>query len=214
MRPFLIAILGCLLTVSAFAQRGGHGGGGRGGGGGGGFSRGGFGGGGGYRSGGFGFRGGYGNGGYRGYGGFGRGYRGFGYSSWYPYGYPYSYPYGYSYYGYNAYPYTESYPPVSYYQQPAVVVNQGFGYQSDEQPQERSYSRRPNDETDYRPTLYLIAMKDHNIRPALTYWVERGTLHYVTMEREMREIPLGSIDRELSERLNRERDMTFRLPAS
>ena len=29
----------------------------------------------------------------------------------------------------------------------------------------------------------------------------------------MREIPISGIDRELSERLNRERNMTFRLPA-
>jgi hypothetical protein len=206
----------------------------------GGFSRGGFSGGGAYRGGGFssGLRGGYGggynrgfyggrgfNGGFRGFRGYYGGwypgfYRyGFGlglgygyYSDWYPYSYGYSgYPadYGYSnYYGSTAL----SYPPVTqvYNQQPPPREQQSY----DQAPLERSEARRPNDSDDYKPTLYLIALKDHNVRLALTYWVERGSLHYITMEREMREVPLASIDRDLSERLNRERNMTFRIPAA
>ena len=38
-----------------------------------------------------------------------------------------------------------------------------------------------------------------------------ATLHYVTMERQTKTVELASVDRELSERLNRERHVAFSL---
>ncbi len=46
---------------------------------------------------------------------------------------------------------------------------------------------------------------------AVAYWVEGGTLNYVTREHEQRQAPLGSIDRAFSEQLNRDRHVDFQL---
>ncbi len=59
---------------------------------------------------------------------------------------------------------------------------------------------------------YLIAFKDHTIYAALAYWVEDGTLHYVTNQNTHNQVSLDLVDRELSDRLNRERSVDFRLP--
>ena len=64
----------------------------------------------------------------------------------------------------------------------------------------------------YEDPLYLLAMNDGTIRAVLAYWVDGATVHYVTMDHEQKQTPLSSLDRSLSERLNRERNVTFRLP--
>ena len=64
----------------------------------------------------------------------------------------------------------------------------------------------------YEDTLFLLAMNDGTIRAVLAYWVEGATVHYVTMDHEQKQTPLSSLDHGLSERLNRERNVTFRLP--
>jgi hypothetical protein len=46
----------------------------------------------------------------------------------------------------------------------------------------------------------------------VAYWVDGATLHYVSMDHEQKQAPLSSVDRDLSERFNRERNVTFRLP--
>ena len=60
--------------------------------------------------------------------------------------------------------------------------------------------------------IYLIAMRDHVIRAAASYWVDGQTLHYVTLQHEERQAPLDSVDRGLSMQLNRERRVQFQLP--
>jgi hypothetical protein len=65
----------------------------------------------------------------------------------------------------------------------------------------------------YVPTLYLIAFQDNSIRAALAYWTEGSTLRYVTLAHEQKQAPLASVDRVLSERLNGERHVLFRLPS-
>ena len=65
----------------------------------------------------------------------------------------------------------------------------------------------------YGPTLYLIAFQDNSIRAALAYWMEGSTLRYVTLDHEQKQAPLASVDRALSERLNGERHVLFRLPS-
>ena len=66
---------------------------------------------------------------------------------------------------------------------------------------------------DDQPTVYLIAFRDHSIVQALGYWMEGNTLHYVSMEHSLNQASLDLIDRALSQRLNDERGVEFRLPA-
>lgn len=63
-------------------------------------------------------------------------------------------------------------------------------------------------------TVYLIAFKDHSIVQALGYWMEGSTLHYVTVDHDLNQVSLNLIDRDLSQRLNSERNVEFRLPAA
>jgi hypothetical protein len=63
-----------------------------------------------------------------------------------------------------------------------------------------------------QPTLYLIAFKDHSIVSALGYWVEGSSLHYVSVEHTLNQASLDLIDRDLSQRLNDERNVEFHLP--
>ena len=63
------------------------------------------------------------------------------------------------------------------------------------------------------PTVYLIALRDHTIVPALAYWVDGKTLKYVNMDHAIREAPLNQVDRGFSLRLNEERNVDFHLPA-
>jgi len=62
-------------------------------------------------------------------------------------------------------------------------------------------------------TLYLIAYKNQTIYPAVKYWVEGGTLDYITPTGAHKRATLDLIDTALSERLNRERNVRFVLPA-
>jgi hypothetical protein len=60
--------------------------------------------------------------------------------------------------------------------------------------------------------IFLIAFNDHTIRAVAQYWVVGKTLHYVTLEREEHQAPLDTIDRNLSQALNHERQVPFSLP--
>lgn len=60
--------------------------------------------------------------------------------------------------------------------------------------------------------IYLIAFRDQMIRAAISYSVSGATLRYVTLQHEEKQVPLESIDRDLTLRLNRERRVTFQLP--
>jgi len=146
------------------------------------------------------------------------------YGSWWdPFWYNDSYPssYDYPYAGYASYPYggyASGTPPV-------VIVNSTpYGYPAApaveyepappvivQPPQPPAASALPQSGK-YDEQLYLVAFRDGVIRPAVAYWVEGTTLHYVTMDHEQKQTPLTSVDRGLSERLNRERNVPFRLP--
>jgi hypothetical protein len=60
-----------------------------------------------------------------------------------------------------------------------------------------------------RPTIYLIAFKDHHIMQALGYWTEGSMLHYVSVEYAFNHASISLIDSELSQRLNHERGLAF-----
>ena len=59
---------------------------------------------------------------------------------------------------------------------------------------------------------YLIAFKDHSIYSAFAYWVEGDTLHYVTPQRVHNQASLSLVDRDLTDKLNRDRNMQVKLP--
>ena len=124
-------------------------------------------------------------------------------------------------------------PAPMYYPQPQqaappVVINQYFVPETAARPMVREYTSDANGgirvygpETSVaaetappaseNPT-YLIAFKDHTIYAAIAYWLEDNTLHYVTNQNTHNQVSLDLVDRELSGRLNRERNVDFRLP--
>jgi hypothetical protein len=110
---------------------------------------------------------------------------------------------------------------------PSVVINQNFvpqqgnpvvrEYEADAPPDQpsgmRLYQNTSHPYDDAQPTLYLIAFKDHSIIQALGYWMEGGALHYVSVEHTLNQVSMDLIDRDLSQRLNDERGVQFKLPA-
>ena len=61
---------------------------------------------------------------------------------------------------------------------------------------------------------YLLAFKDHSIYSAVAYWADGDTLHYFTAGNIHNQASMALIDRELTERLNRELGIEFTLPAA
>jgi hypothetical protein len=124
---------------------------------------------------------------------------------------------------------------------PSVVINQNFvppqanpqvrDYTGDQQPQAQQdqsgmklYQAPPShpyadaaaaaaaQRASDQPTIYLIALRDHTIVQALGYWMEGSTLHYVSAEHTLNQLSIDLVDRDLSQRLNDERGVDFRLP--
>jgi hypothetical protein len=60
--------------------------------------------------------------------------------------------------------------------------------------------------------IFLIAMKDHAIYPAIAYWVEDDTLNYISEQGVRNRVSLDLVDREFSTQLNKERSIDFGLP--
>lgn len=117
--------------------------------------------------------------------------------------------------------------PQQQYMGPQVIINQNFApdlarpvvreYVPDAGGGIRIYGpqsqagENPAPVAEESPT-FLIAFKDHTIYAALAYWVEGDTLHYVTNQNTHNQVSLDLVDRDLSDRLNRERQVDFRLP--
>jgi hypothetical protein len=66
-------------------------------------------------------------------------------------------------------------------------------------------------DNDGKPTIYLIAFKDHRIVEALGYWTEGTMLHYVSVEYAFNHASISLIDSDVSQRLNHERGIEFTL---
>ncbi|MGA2274865.1 MAG: hypothetical protein ABSH00_15010 [Bryobacteraceae bacterium] len=180
----------------------------------------------GYGRGGYGYGRGYGYGGW-GYGGYlpyyGWGYPwyGFGLGYWPDYGYYNYYPYGYS------YPDTYSDPGYAYSPGPAMTYAPAdppaqavapSSYGGAAHPVTRSYDEYGQETaaaggsaTSSSP-IYLIAQKDGEIQAAASYWIAGQTLHYVTLDRQEKQVELSSIDRALTQQLNHERHVSITLP--
>jgi hypothetical protein len=142
--------------------------------------------------------------------------------------YGYGYGYGYDPSVDSGQGYSNQEPPiVNTNSAPSVVINQSF-VPPQYNPQVREYGNTNDDAqssaqepapaprrtaADDQPTLYLIAFKDHSIVQALGYWMEGDNLHYVTVDHDLNQASLDLIDRDLSQRLNSERGLEFKLPA-
>jgi len=61
---------------------------------------------------------------------------------------------------------------------------------------------------------YLLAFKDHTIYSAVAYWADGDTLHYFTLGNVHNQASISLLDRDLTERLNRELGIEFKLPAA
>ncbi|MDX1982624.1 MAG: hypothetical protein SFV51_20295 [Bryobacteraceae bacterium] len=64
---------------------------------------------------------------------------------------------------------------------------------------------------DERPTITLLAFSDSSVVAAIGYWTQGDTLHYVTSTFGKKTAPLGTLDRSLTDQLNRERSVEFKL---
>ena len=62
------------------------------------------------------------------------------------------------------------------------------------------------------PSHYLIAFKDHTIYSAVAYWVDGDTLHYFTSANTHNQASVSLVDRDLTERLNKESGLEVKLP--
>jgi hypothetical protein len=70
------------------------------------------------------------------------------------------------------------------------------------------YQPRPDDQV-----MFFIALKDSSVYTAVAYWVEDGTLHYITPEGRHNQVSIDLVDRRTSATLNEGRKVEFRLPA-
>jgi len=128
-------------------------------------------------------------------------------------------------YGYNDpnYNYGDPNQPQNYAydpnQPPPVLVNRN--YQPDSiNPVIRNYSGDAIQDpqagnagiNDTPQIVFLIAMKDHTIFPAVAYWVEDNTLNYITTQGVHNSVSLDGVDRDFSKLLNSQRQIDFALP--
>ena len=63
-----------------------------------------------------------------------------------------------------------------------------------------------------KPPIYLIAHKDGDIHAATSYWSDGLMLHCITLEGAHEQIRLDLVDWKLSNDLNRQRNLDFRIP--
>lgn len=63
-----------------------------------------------------------------------------------------------------------------------------------------------------KPSLYLIALKDGSVQTTVAYWYEDGALQYVGKDWQVHQVALDQLDKRLSQQLNSERGVDFRLP--
>ena len=102
--------------------------------------------------------------------------------------------------------------------QPAQPVIQYFGSDDAQDPTTPTAAAddlQPVEEPDStaEPSHYLIAFKDHTIYSAVAYWVDGDTLHYFTSANTHNQASVSLVDRDLTERLNKESGLEVKLPS-
>jgi len=106
-------------------------------------------------------------------------------------------------------------PPPA--QQPVTPVIINYNYSTPPPPVPDLNSARPQpaaeEDSSAEPSHYLIAFQDHTIYAATAYWVDGDTLHYFTAGNVHNQASLALVDRDFTERLNKEAGLDVRLPA-
>jgi hypothetical protein len=59
---------------------------------------------------------------------------------------------------------------------------------------------------------YLLAFKDRNIYSAVAYWIDGGTIHYITSGNQHNQATIDLLDRPLTERLSKGSGYEVKLP--
>jgi len=106
---------------------------------------------------------------------------------------------------------------------PTVVINQTFGAS----PNTDSQAARSSDSSSVQiyqapsapvygtssqtATIYLVAFTDGTIKPAIAYWIDGDSLAYVTPQGNLNRASLALIDKEYTDRLNKDNGSPVRL---
>ena len=109
---------------------------------------------------------------------------------------------------------TVIYPPRQQATPVMIQVGPDGEYTTMAQRQPATIYEPPSEEPGPAPdsTRYLLAFKDHTIYSAVAYWADGDTLHYFTAGNTHNQASISLIDRELTDRLNRELGIDFKLP--
>ncbi len=110
-------------------------------------------------------------------------------------------------------------PPPDQPANPPVAINQDFGPESqpgEGRPTIQSYSApsAPRPEPSEDQPLFFIGLTDNSVYTAVAYWVEGGTLNYITPQGRHNQVSLSLIDRETTGRLNRGSKFQLHLPGA
>ena len=100
--------------------------------------------------------------------------------------------------------------------QPAtpVVINYNYGTPAPVPVPEQPVMREQGTADDSSSgEHYLIAFKDRTIYAATAYWVDGDTLHYFTAGNVHNQASLALVDREFTQRLNKEAGLDVKIPA-
>ena len=86
-----------------------------------------------------------------------------------------------------------------------VVINYNYGPPAPNPNADAANGQAPQADQDANePAHYLIAMKDHTIYVTTAYWVDGDTLHYFTAGNVHNQASVSLVDRDFTERLNKE----------
>jgi hypothetical protein len=101
--------------------------------------------------------------------------------------------------------------------QPAPTVIQYFGSEDAQDPTTPTAAAEDSQPVEEpasiaEPSHYLIAFKDHSVYSAVAYWVDGDTLHYFTSGNTHNQASVSLVDRDLTERLNKESGLEVKLP--
>ena len=107
--------------------------------------------------------------------------------------------------------------PVNDSSQPAPAVIQYFGSDDAQDPTTPTAAAEDSQPVEEpasiaEPSHYLIAFKDHSVYSAVAYWVDGDTLHYFTSGNTHNQVSVSLVDRDLTERLNKESGLEVKLP--
>jgi hypothetical protein len=96
-----------------------------------------------------------------------------------------------------------------------VVINYNYGPMQPPPGPEQTGARAPApaSEDNVESSHYLIAFKDHTIYAVSAYWVDGDTLHYFTSGNVHNQASLALVDREFTQRLNKEAGLDVKIPA-